>query len=220
MWACPLVAASRTCSHLNWKEGTALMKGAWTPSRKVTTPKAPQGIKCCTQTPFLDPHPFNWWYGIENVARVRVNGKSCMALLDNGAQINTIMLGFVEDHSLDMGPVSELVGGWVTCVGTYPPYGLCSHMGSSRWSPGLWWWPDIPGNPGFVQFCSMDPHDLHNPPNKPYHECDKGDRDRQPSDTMDKHPGGLSFGSWMGYSHSGRWQGCCWNVRPYWDMTS
>ena len=43
------------------------------------------------QTAFLNPDPFNQWYGIENVARVRVNGESFMALLDNGAQSNTIM---------------------------------------------------------------------------------------------------------------------------------
>ena len=40
-----------------------------------------------------------------------------MALLDNGMQINTIMLGFVENHSLDVQPLSDLVGGQVTCVG-------------------------------------------------------------------------------------------------------
>ena len=40
-----------------------------------------------------------------------------MALLDNGTQINTIMLGFVENHSLDLGPLSDLVGRWVACVG-------------------------------------------------------------------------------------------------------
>ena len=40
-----------------------------------------------------------------------------MALLDNGAQINTIMLGFVENHSLDMGPLSDLMGVQVTCIG-------------------------------------------------------------------------------------------------------
>ena len=34
-----------------------------------------------------------------------------MALLDNGLQINTIMLCFVENHSLDVGPPSGLVGG-------------------------------------------------------------------------------------------------------------
>ena len=44
------------------------------------------------------------------VARVRVNGESCMALLDTGAQINIIMTSFVETHSLEVGPLSDLVG--------------------------------------------------------------------------------------------------------------
>ena len=60
---------------------------------------------------FLNPNPFHQWYGIENVARVRFNGDSCMALLDNGTQMNTIMLGFIENHSLNEGPLSDLVGG-------------------------------------------------------------------------------------------------------------
>ena len=40
-----------------------------------------------------------------------------MALLDNGAQINTIMPSFVEECSLNVGPLSDLVGRQVTCVG-------------------------------------------------------------------------------------------------------
>ena len=40
-----------------------------------------------------------------------------MALLDNGMQINTIMLGFVESCSFEVGPLSDLVSGCVTCVG-------------------------------------------------------------------------------------------------------
>ena len=76
-----------------------------------------QGMKCQTQTPVLNPDPFNWWYRIENVARVKVNGESCMALLDSGTQINTIMPGYVENHSLDVRPLSDLIGGWVTCIG-------------------------------------------------------------------------------------------------------
>ena len=39
---CPLVAASRTDSHLNQKEGMAPKKGAQSPQGKVTTPKVPQ----------------------------------------------------------------------------------------------------------------------------------------------------------------------------------
>ena len=45
-----------------------------------------------------------------------------MALLDNSAQINTIMLGFIENNSLDMGPLSDLMGGWVTCIGLGNPF--------------------------------------------------------------------------------------------------
>ena len=40
-----------------------------------------------------------------------------MALLDNGAQSNTIMPGFVENYSLYVGPLSDLIGGHVTCIG-------------------------------------------------------------------------------------------------------
>ena len=40
-----------------------------------------------------------------------------MALLDNGVKINTIMPGYVENHSVDVRPISDLVGRWVTCVG-------------------------------------------------------------------------------------------------------
>ena len=39
-----------------------------------------------------------------------------MALLDNGAQINTIMPKYVSDHSLQMGPITDLLGAKVTCV--------------------------------------------------------------------------------------------------------
>ena len=51
------------------------------------------------------------------MAKVRINGESCMALLDNGVQINNIMPSFVEECSLNIGPLSDLVGGQVTCVG-------------------------------------------------------------------------------------------------------
>ena len=40
-----------------------------------------------------------------------------MALLDNGAQINTIMPRYVSDHSLQVGLISDLIGSKVTCVG-------------------------------------------------------------------------------------------------------
>ena len=40
-----------------------------------------------------------------------------MALLDNVAQINTIMPKYVSDHSLQMGLITDLLGAKVTCIG-------------------------------------------------------------------------------------------------------
>ena len=40
-----------------------------------------------------------------------------MALLDNSAQVNTIMLRYVNDHSLQVGLITNLMGSKVTCVG-------------------------------------------------------------------------------------------------------
>ena len=40
-----------------------------------------------------------------------------MALLDNGAQINTIMPKYVSDHSLQMWPITNLLGAKVACIG-------------------------------------------------------------------------------------------------------
>ena len=69
------------------------------------------------QTPFLNPDPFQQWYRIENVAKVKINGESCMALLDNGAQVNTIIPWYVHEHSLEVGPITDLMGSKVACVG-------------------------------------------------------------------------------------------------------
>ena len=69
------------------------------------------------QSPFLNPDPFQQWYGHENVAKVKINGESCMALLDNGAQVNTVMLKYVHEHSLQVGPITDLMGSKVACVG-------------------------------------------------------------------------------------------------------
>ena len=40
-----------------------------------------------------------------------------MALLDNGAQVNTIMLRYVKEHSLPVGPITDLMDAKVACVG-------------------------------------------------------------------------------------------------------
>ena len=40
-----------------------------------------------------------------------------MALLDNGAQVNTITPRYENEHSLQVGPISDLMGSKVTCMG-------------------------------------------------------------------------------------------------------
>ena len=40
-----------------------------------------------------------------------------MALLDNGAQINTITLKYLSDHSLLVGPITDLITTKLACVG-------------------------------------------------------------------------------------------------------
>ena len=74
-------------------------------------------MKSSSQTPFLNPDPFQHWYGIENVAKVKINGESCMALLDNGVKVNTITPRYVKEHSLQVGPITDLMGSKVACVG-------------------------------------------------------------------------------------------------------
>ena len=74
-------------------------------------------MKPPSQTPFLNLVPFQHWYGIENVAKVKINGESCMALLDNGAQVNTITLSYVKIHSLHVGPITDLMDSKVTSIG-------------------------------------------------------------------------------------------------------
>ena len=40
-----------------------------------------------------------------------------MALLDNGAQVNTITLRYIKEHSLQVGPITDLMDSKVTCIG-------------------------------------------------------------------------------------------------------
>ena len=54
---------------------------------------------------------------MENVAKVKINGESCMALLGNGAQVNAITPRYIKEHSLPVGPITDLMGSEVTCIG-------------------------------------------------------------------------------------------------------
>ena len=47
---------------------------------------------------------------------MKINGVSCKALLNNGAQINTITPNYVRNHSLEMGLITDLIGTKVACM--------------------------------------------------------------------------------------------------------
>ena len=131
---------------VKWQGGDSIEERILDPSDNSQHTKEPpdrgsQGIKPPQQNPILNPDPFQHWHGVKNIARVRINGESCMALLDNGTQINTIMPKYVSDHSLQMGPITNLLWAKVSCIGLgnayMRPFGYVIIQVSSRWSSGL-----------------------------------------------------------------------------------
>ena len=118
---CLHVKTSRVKKQLNGKEGWHQWRELRPPNNDKCCKEPPdrgsQGIKTTQQTPFLNLDPCQQWYGVENIAKVRINGESCMALLDNGAQINTIMPSYESDHSLQGVLITDLIGAKVTCMG-------------------------------------------------------------------------------------------------------
>ena len=65
----------------------------------------------------LESRPFSMmvWHG--ECGQVKINGESCMALLDNGVQVNTITPRYIKEHSLPVGPITDFMGSKVACVG-------------------------------------------------------------------------------------------------------
>ena len=51
------------------------------------------------------------------MAKLKINRESCMALLDNGVQVNTITPRYVKECSLPVGLITDLMGAKVACVG-------------------------------------------------------------------------------------------------------
>ena len=107
---------------VKWQGGDGIKEGSLDPSDNSQHTKEPpdrgsQGIKPPQQTPFLNPDPFQHLHGAQNIARVRINGETCIALLDNGAQINTITPKYVRDNLLQMGLITDLLGAKVACIG-------------------------------------------------------------------------------------------------------
>ena len=65
-------------------------------------------LRMSQKAPFLNPNPLTHWSGPANIVQVRIDGESSWDLLDSGATINAVTLEFIEAHSLDVGPLSDL----------------------------------------------------------------------------------------------------------------
>ena len=107
---------------VKWEGGDSDGEGSPDPSEtsqhcKESPTGGSGGVESSSQTPFLNPDLFQQWYGMENMAKVKINGESCMALLDNGVQVNTITLRYVKKHSLPVGLITNLMGSKVACAG-------------------------------------------------------------------------------------------------------
>ena len=62
-----------------------------------------------------------------------------MVLLDNSAQVNTITLRNVNEHSLQVGPITHLIGSKVTCMGLGNAYTrLLGYMVIQVQVDGVW----------------------------------------------------------------------------------
>ena len=73
--------------------------------------------KMSRNAPFLNPDPLTHWSWPENIAWVQIDDEGSWAFLDSGSIINMVTLEFVKVHSLDMGPLSDLVDGTLNING-------------------------------------------------------------------------------------------------------
>ena len=67
--------------------------------------------KTSKKAPFLNPDPLMHWSGPESVAWVKINEECSWALFNSGSTINALTPEFVKAHSLDVGPLGDLVDG-------------------------------------------------------------------------------------------------------------
>ena len=106
--------------QLNAKEGMAMKKGAQTPLTTANALMNPQTEVLKVKDPPKDSLPESGPLSVLTQGRkhrVKMNAESCMALLDNGTQINTIMPKYICDHSLQMQPITNILGAKVACMG-------------------------------------------------------------------------------------------------------
>ena len=67
--------------------------------------------KSVLKAPFLNPDPLMHWSRPENIAQIKIDNEGSWAPLDSGSTINAVTQEFIKAHSLDVGPLYNLVDG-------------------------------------------------------------------------------------------------------------
>ena len=136
---------------------------------------------------------------------MKINRESCMALLNNGMQINIIMPSYVKSHSLEMIPSTDLISRRVTCVGLGNAYTQpLGYIIVKVQVDGVQGYNEdqiASGSPGFIEFCRKDSHYLGNSHYKPHQKCHEREGDRCLGNALGKCP---SLVSMNGCSPNGR----------------
>ena len=122
---------------------------------------------------------------MENIAKVKINGKSCMALLDNGVQVNTITPKYLQEHSIPVGLITDLMSSKIACVGLGNAYTKpLGYVVVQVQVDGVWGYDEDQIAliiPDFSNFASRVPVILGTPTIGQIVECDERGRDRHPS---------------------------------------
>ena len=107
--------------HLNLQGGDGTKEGAQAPQTKATTPKIPQrGLPRCKAMhvgSLLESWSLPALVWGQKCSHDEDQWGELYGLFDNGMQINTIMPSYVRSCSLEVGPITNLLGRWVTCIG-------------------------------------------------------------------------------------------------------
>ena len=116
------------------------------------------------------------------MAKVHLNGESCMALLDNGVQINTSMPNYVKNHSCVVRLITDLIGARVTCMGLRNAYtqtlGYVNFL--VQVEGGLGYDEDQIALvvPDLLNFAEWIPVNIGNPHYRPHCKCYERERNR------------------------------------------
>ena len=74
------------------------------------SPSSCQGIRSPRNSPpiFWNDDPLGRWLGPENLGYAILDGQRTCVLINNGTRMNTVMPAYIQQHNLEMGPITQL----------------------------------------------------------------------------------------------------------------